>query len=171
MRGLSPKGWRALLAGAFFLAVAGCKHDPSSGSAPASSSGASGDCGHTACGSNYFIDAKAPADCAQGANCTVALTLVATGEFHINDDYPYKFKADDVPQVAFQGNDPAGNKFFSKQANNWTKTAAQKGTMNVVFQSTDKGKKNISGVFKLSVCSEHNCQLEQTTVASNVDVH
>jgi hypothetical protein len=128
------------------------------------------DCGHTACGSNFFIDAVPPADCVSGANCAMTLSLVATGEYHINDDYPYKFKADDVPQVAFQGTDPAGPKVFSKQANNWQKSAPQKGAMNVVFQATDKGSKNITGVFKLSVCSDHDCQLEQTTVATAVNV-
>lgn len=150
--------------------LAACSKDSSSAREGAVTA-PQGSCGHTACGSNFFIDATPPADCAPGANCQVTLSLVATGEYHINDDYPYKFKADEVPQVVFQGTDPSGPNVFSKQANNWQKTGAQKGAMNVVFQAADKGNKSISGLFKLSVCSEHNCQLEQTTVATPVSVH
>jgi hypothetical protein len=155
------------------VGISACSRDGSSGhgagatSAPA----AGGDCGHTSCGSNFFVDAVPPADCAVGANCTIALTLVATGAYHINDEYPYKFKADDAPRVAFQGSDPAGPNVFSKSASNWQKTGPQKGTMSVVFQSTEKGAKNIAGIFKFSVCSEQNCQLEQATLTTPVSVH
>jgi hypothetical protein len=167
---------RAISLGLFLVVLlplpllAACSKDSSSGHEGAVTA-PQGNCGHTACGSNFFIDAVPPATCAPGANCQVQLSLVATGEYHINDDYPYKFKADEVPQVVFQGTDPAGPNVFSKTANNWQKTGAQKGAMNVVFQATDKGAKNISGTFKLSVCSEHNCQLEQTAVAAAVSVN
>jgi hypothetical protein len=161
-------------AAASAVLVGGCGHDPSSGHAEGTASTASAppgaDCGHTSCGSNFFVDAVPPASCASGANCVVALTLVATGAYHINDEYPYKFRADDVPGVSFQGTDPAGPNVFSKGASNWQKTGPQKGTMNVVFQSTDKGTKNVAGTFKFSVCSDQNCQLEQATLATAVSV-
>src|SRR5450432_4015773 len=71
------------------------------------------DCGHTVCADNFFIDAP-PASCAAGSPCSVAVKLVATGDFHVNDEYPYRFKADDVPGVAFVGTDPSGKNTFSK---------------------------------------------------------
>jgi hypothetical protein len=129
-----------------------------------------GECSHTACGSNFFVDGAQVGDCPAGANCTAKLTLVATGDFHINDQYPYKFKADDVSGVAFRGTDRGGPNVFSKDADDWHKTGAQQGVMTVTFQSTDKGSKSISGNFKLSVCSAQNCQLEQQTVTVPVAV-
>ena len=129
-----------------------------------------GECGHTACGSNFFVDGAQVGDCPAGANCTAKLTLVATGDFHINDQYPYKFKADDVAGLTFRGTDRGGPNVFSKDADDWHKTGAQSGVMNVTFQSTDKGPKSITGNFKLSVCSAANCQLEQQTVTVPVAV-
>ncbi len=161
-----------LVAASSTAVVAACGRDSSSGhggSAVTAPQGA--DCGHTSCGSNFFVDAVPPESCAAGANCTIGLALVATGAYHINDEYPYKFRADDVPHVTFQGTDPAGPSVFSKSASNWQKTAPQKGTMSVIFQSTEKGSKNVSGTFKFSVCSEQNCQLEQATVTIPVSVH
>lgn len=160
---------RGALSLVFALAsVASCGRDGSHASGGGSAQGA--ECGHTSCGSNYFVDATPPADCAVGANCTLGLTLVATGDFHINDDYPYKFRADDAPHVSFQGKDPAGATTFSKVANDWQKLAAQKGAMSIVFQAGQAGTQTLSGVFKLSVCSTQNCQLEQTPVRVAVRV-
>jgi hypothetical protein len=160
------------LVAAVSVSGAACGRDSSSGHSEGSVTAPQGaDCGHTSCGSNFFVDAVPPADCAAGANCAVTLTLVATGAFHINDQYPYKFRADDAPRVTFQGTDPTGANVFSKGASNWQKTGPQKGTMSVVFQATEKGTKSISGVFKFSVCSEQNCQLEQATLTTAVTVH
>lgn len=129
-----------------------------------------GECGHTACGSNFFVDGAQIGDCPAGANCTAKLTLVATGDFHINDQYPYKFKADDVPGVTFRGTDRGGPNVFSKDAEDWQKTGAQTGVMTLTFQAADKGAKSLSGNFKLSVCSAQSCQLEQQTVTVPVAV-
>jgi hypothetical protein len=170
IRGFSP-GLRGLLA-ALAVSGAACNRDASSGHSEGAVTAPQGaDCGHTSCGSNFFVDVVSPADCAAGANCAMTLNLVATGEYHINDDYPYKFRADDAPHVAFQGTDPAGANVFSKGASNWQKTGPQNGALSVVFQAADKGAKKISGVFKLSVCSVHNCQLEQTAINTTVSVH
>jgi hypothetical protein len=161
----------ALVAGTSVACIA-CNRDHSSGRGEVAVTAPQGtDCGHTACGSNFFIDVAPPGDCAPGANCSVAISLVATGDFHINDEYPYKFTADDAPGMKFLGTDAMGPKVFSKSASNWQKTAAQKGIMSVVFQAADKGSKTVAGTFKLSVCSQQNCQLEQQSVSTAVSVH
>lgn len=129
-----------------------------------------GECGHTACGSNFFVDGAQVGDCPAGANCSAKLTLVATGDFHINDQYPYKFTADDAAGITFRGTDRGGSKVFSKDADDWHKTGAQSGVMNVAFQAADKGARSITGNFKLSVCSAASCQLEQQTVTVPVAV-
>jgi hypothetical protein len=141
--------------------------DPGRGGASATTA-AAGDCGHTACGSNFFLDATSPADCAVGAKCVLTVKLVATGAYHINEDYPYKFKADDASGVEFLGVDPAGKNVFSKGASDWKKTDEKSGVMSVAFRPADRGNKSIAGTFKLSVCSAQNCQLEQQTLKADV---
>lgn len=154
------------------LLAAGCgrdsraaSHSPDDLAAPALHA----DCGHSACGSNFFLDATA-ADCAAGATCSLTIKLVATGEFHINEDYPYKFKADDAAGVEFLGADPAGKNVFSKTASDWRKKDEKSGAMTVAFRAADKGSKSVGGTFKLSVCSAQTCQLEQQQVQATVAV-
>jgi hypothetical protein len=127
-------------------------------------------CGHLVCGSNFFIDIDSGDGCAIGAPCTVAVTLVATGAFHINDEYPYKFKADESSGVEFLGTDAAGGNVFSKVASDWHKKDEKTGTMAVKLRSASKGQKNVTGLFKLSVCSAQACQLEQQPVSTTVAV-
>jgi hypothetical protein len=128
------------------------------------------DCGHAVCADNFFIDAAPSGDCAPGASCNVALRLVATGAFHINDEYPYRFKADDAPGVRFLGTDGAGANVFSKAAGDWHKADAKSGAMTVKFTPTSAGSTTIAGTLKLSVCSEANCLLEQRQVSTAVAV-
>jgi hypothetical protein len=127
-------------------------------------------CGHAACGNGFFVDIGSTPTCKVGSTCTLWLTLVATGNYHINDEYPYKFRAEDVPGVEFSGTDGAGKNVFSKAAKNWSKEDERTGRMTVTFQPAEKGTKPIAGVFKLSVCSAQNCQLEQQQVTATIEV-
>jgi len=140
--------------------------DPTTAPAPRA------DCGHAVCGSNFFVDSAGPADCAVGATCAVTLKLTATGEFHINQDYPYKFRADDTSGLEFLGTDGAGKTTFSKAASNWqTPRGDEKsGVMTVSFRPASSGTKAVAGTFKLSVCSAQSCQLEQQQVSTTVAV-
>ena len=105
-----------------------------------------------------------------GAKCAVRVKLVATGDFHINEDYPYKFKADDTPGVEFLGGDPAGKGVFSKGASDWQRTDEKSGMMTIAFRASDRGQKTLGGTFKLSVCSAATCQLEQQTIQTAVAI-
>jgi hypothetical protein len=153
--------------------AAGCGKDSraaSQGVDSASAPAQNANCGHSACGSNFFLDTAPGGDCAAGAPCSLSIKLVATGDFHINEDYPYKFKADDTPGVEFLGADAAGKNTFSKAASDWKKKDEKTGTMTVAFRSTDKGQRTVGGTFKLSVCSAQTCQLEQQQVQATVAV-
>ena len=132
-----------------------------------SASPSAADCGHAVCADHFFVDAP-PATCAPGAPCTVALKLVATGDFHVNDEYPYRFKADDAPGLTFLGTDPGGKSTFSKTAGDWQKTDAKSGAMTLKFTTDAPGDKAIAGTLKLSVCSAQACLLEQRQVTANV---
>ncbi len=164
--------WTRNLGAVAVLLLLGCSRDHASSQAAGAALDPKGEgCGHAACGPNYFVDVAPPADCASRANCALRLKLVATGDFHINAEYPYRFLADVAPKVAFQGTDPAGPTVFSKAGNNWETSGPQTGTMSVVFQANEKAAKTISGTFKLSVCSAKDCELEQATLAVPVSVH
>jgi len=127
------------------------------------------DCpGHAACDTSFFVDAVAPASCAVGAACSLTLKLVALGDYHVNDEYPYRFKANDAPAVRFEGTDAAGKNVFSKPAGDWQKSDLKSGTMLVKFTALQKGPTPIAGTFKLSVCSAQNCLLEQPQVSALV---
>jgi hypothetical protein len=154
--------------------AAGCgrdSHAASQGQSDLTAPAQHADCGHSACGSNFFLDSSPAGDCAAGATCSLTIKLVATGEFHINEDYPYKFKADDAPGVEFLGADAAGKGVFSKAAGDWKKKDEKSGVMTVAFRAADKGAKTLGGTFKLSVCSAQTCQLEQQQVQATVAVH
>jgi hypothetical protein len=124
-------------------------------------------CAHAACSDHFYVEA-APSACAAGATCNLQLKVVATGDYHINDDYPYRFKADDAPGVAFQGSNPADKDVFSKTSGDWQKTEAKTGAMSVRFTPAAPGDKTIAGAFKVSVCSAENCLLEQPKVTAVV---
>jgi hypothetical protein len=127
-----------------------------------------GECGHAVCADNFFIDTSSPPGCAPGAMCTAGFRLVATGDFHINDQYPYRFKADDAKDLQFFGTDVGGKSVFSKAAGDWQKSDAKSGAMTVRFAPAGAGQKTVAGTFKLSVCSEANCLLEQRQVSAVV---
>jgi hypothetical protein len=127
------------------------------------------DCmGHAACAAEFYLDAAGPQSCAVGSICTVDLQLVAKGEFHVNDQYPYRFSAEEGPGVRLEGKDPTGKNVFSKPAGDWEKTDAKRGVMKVRFTPLEKGSKTIAGTFKLSVCSAETCLLEQRRVSASV---
>lgn len=183
-RGFALRPVSAGVAPAIVLILLGCGRDGRSTPESASESDASSTtaaqpaCSHLVCGSNFFVDADPPADCSPGSTCTLGLTLVATGSFHINDEYPYKFKADDSPGIEFLGSDAAGKNVFSKVASDWKKRDEKTGTMAIKLRplansgnpTHSKGEKTVAGTFKLSVCSGQLCQLEQQALSTKVAV-
>jgi hypothetical protein len=121
-------------------------------------------------GNHFVIDAAPAADCAAGASCAVAVKLVAQADYHVNQQYPYKFIASQTSGITFLGSDAANPNVFTKTAGDFTIGDEKTATMIVKFKPGQKGAVTIGGTFKLSVCSTQNCQLEQQDVAVNVTV-
>jgi hypothetical protein len=130
------------------------------------------DCSHAFCSDHFFVDVDPGPPCAAGATCTLGVKLTATGAFHVNDEYPFKFKADGAsdPGLEFLGKSTEGKNVFSRQAGDWRKDAEQTGTMSVAWRAAQPGTKKLAGLLKLSVCSAEACLLDtapvQTTVAA-----
>ena len=100
------------------------------------------------------------AECKAGATCTVTLRLEARGEYHLNAEYPYKFTAANAPSVEFLGTDGGGKNVFTKLAGDFAKQTEKVGVMTVKFKPAAAGNVTIEGVYKLSVCSEATCKLD-----------
>ena len=105
-----------------------------------------------------------------GAPCSVTLKLAATSGYHINDQYPYKYTATNVPAVDFQGTDPQGKNVFSKSAGDFVTQTPTVGVMTVKFTPKAKGDIKIDGTFKLSVCSDANCRIDSASPSVTVAV-
>jgi hypothetical protein len=117
-------------------------------------------------GNNFALQATSAA-CKKNEDCTLTLRLEALGAYHINDAYPYKF----TPGPTKEGK-PENIEFakatFSKAEGDFKKEGEKIATMTVKFKPTAAAG-TIAGVYKMSVCSEQNCQLEQQEVTLKVD--
>jgi hypothetical protein len=117
---------------------------------------------------NNFVLTTSTSPCKKGEECTLTLRLEAQGSYHINDSYPYKFTPGKKDDKALSENVEYVKENFSKSAGDFKKDAEKVGTMTVRFKPTAaKGK--IVGTYKMSVCSEQNCQLEQQEIAVDID--
>jgi hypothetical protein len=120
-------------------------------------------------GNNYKVDTKV-ADCTAGAECTATIVLLALGAYHINDTYPYKFTVSGadggggVDGLEFLGKDPANRGVFGKSNGDFEKQAEKVAALTVRFKAR-QGAIAFTGRYKMSVCSEQNCQLEQADLS------
>ena len=154
--------------GAFAIIAMACTKD--SAAATSSKTKATVAAGPHVDGNHFTIDAAPAGDCAAGASCAVAVKLAAQGEFHINQQYPYKFTAVQAAGVTYLGSDNNNPNVFTKNAGDFVIGDEKTATMTVKFKAASKGAVAIAGTFKLSVCSSANCQLEQQDVSVNVTV-
>ena len=106
----------------------------------------------------YRVDAGPEVACASGATCEARVVLTALGDYHINQDYPFKFVGAPAPALALDG-DAA-----------FALTDAKHGTLTVRFTPTAAGAQTLAGVFKLSVCSDDTCEIETPTLELTVPV-
>jgi hypothetical protein len=119
-------------------------------------------------GSHYTLDAAPASDCAVGANCAITVKLAVSGEYHVNQQYPYKFTAAQAGGVTYLGTDAGGPNVFTKTAGDFAIGDEKTATMTIKFKVGQKGPATVGGTFKLSVCSSQNCLLEQQDVSVNV---
>lgn len=92
---------------------------------------------------------------------TAEITLEAKPPFHVNDQYPIKFKVKEGAGVKYAaavvGKDKA-------------KIEKQKATMPVAFTPESAGQQTVSGQFAFSVCTDENCLMEKRDLTLVVDV-
>ena len=106
----------------------------------------------------YRIEPGPRTPCSPGAACEAFLAFSALGDYHVNDRYPFKFIADPVPGVAVDG------------TGTFTLDDAKHGMMKVAFRATKHGPARLAGTFKLSVCTDDVCEIEEPKLAFEIPV-
>mgnify|MGYP003441757996 CR=1 FL=1 len=146
------------------LAFAGCKCGSESTNGIQASSPATGDkaaapSGPPLASKAYFRVDAAPDQpaCQVDAPCEAQLILTALGDYHVNNDYPFKLVAEATPNVKVDGTGT-----FSPKG--------KQGTMALPFRTSSAGTVKIAGTFKLSVCNDENCQIESPKIAFEIPV-
>ncbi|MBL8612991.1 MAG: hypothetical protein JNL38_36965 [Myxococcales bacterium] len=120
-------------------------------------------------GQNFVVDLAA-APCAVGQACTMTVRLAAQGDYHINKEYPYKLTMSDAAGVTMLGK--SSPNVFAKPGD-FREEGEKAATMTVAFKPTAApagGKVTLAGTYKMSVCSDANCQIEQTAISLAVPV-
>ena len=106
----------------------------------------------------YFrVDAGPRTPCAVGATCEARLVLTALGDYHVNEKYPFKLVDASAPGITIDG------------TGNFALDDAKTGTLTVRYTAAKSGSARISGTFKLSVCTDENCQIESPKIALDVE--
>jgi hypothetical protein len=118
-------------------------------------------------GKNFALDVASPG-CRADTPCAMTIRLAATGDYHINKEYPYKFTASPAPNVDFLGSGDANT--FSRGQGDFKEDGEKNATLTVRFKPKSAGEAKVSGTYKLSVCSAENCQIETQNVTLAVNV-
>jgi len=106
----------------------------------------------------FRVDVTPPASCARSTTCEATIALHALDGFKVNADYPMKFVGDTGPQISFDG------------TGTFAVADKKSGTMTIKFRSEAAGTIQVSGTFKLSVCTEEVCKIEQPKIKFDVPV-
>ena len=110
---------------------------------------------------NYTVELRASGAYAKGQEGTADLVIETKGDYHINDQYPYKFTPKPNDAVAFKG--PVG-----REGGQFDKTRA---VMKIPFTPAQSGSVKVAGKISLSVCSDKNCLMEKQDLELPVTVN
>lgn len=97
-----------------------------------------------------------------GQQASIQAVVVPKGEFHCNENYPYKVKLDAAP---------AGLSFPSPVVRKeGLAYSATRSSLSVPVIATAPGSQRVSGTFYFSVCNASQCVIENRTLAVNIEV-
>ena len=111
---------------------------------------------------NYLVEIAAPGAFKVGVEGTAKVTLTTKGAYHINPQYPYRFKAAEPPHGLSYPKpvlQRADGQFEEKRA-----------VFKLAFVASQPGKFNVGGAFHMSVCSEGNCLVDKPALDVTVSV-
>jgi hypothetical protein len=94
--------------------------------------------------------------CTAGVACEARLVLTALGDYKVNRDYPFKFVGEPAPGLEVLGD------------GTFVVRGPRAGAMTVRFRTAAPGTARVTGTFKLSVCTDDNCEIETPKIAFEV---
>lgn len=109
-------------------------------------------------GPAFRVDVAPPATCRAGATCEARVKLTALGDYKVNEEYPFKFVADASEAVVVDG------------TGKFARETAKTGTLVIRLRAQRAGTAQVSGKFKLSVCTQDICKIEAPQVRFAVPV-
>lgn len=123
----------------------------------------------------YKVSIRPSGPCVAGTECRAEIQVEAQGEFHVNKEYPHKWKADDVAGVEFLGKPdskdcPGGPTLFRACAGDFKAVTAAKGVLAIRFKPSKAGTVTLNGPYKFSVCTDQNCLIDMQVLSVDVPV-
>ena len=94
----------------------------------------------------------------QAGNVTAVAN--ALGDYHVNQEYPYKFTLNAAPLGVSYGETVVRNVSRSEK----------RAAISIPFTPSSAGTVTISGVYSLSVCTSSNCVIEKVPLSVTVKV-
>jgi hypothetical protein len=137
---------------ALLVLAAACKREEPPGPPPAIGAAAP----PLAAKPYYRLDAAPQPACAANTACDARLALTALGDYHVNKQYPFKLVGDPNPDIQLDG---TGTFAFDGD---------KAGTLTVKFRAAKPGTAKVTGMFKLSVCTDANCEIDTPKIAFDV---
>lgn len=174
---LSPNAWLlALAAAGVAFAVSGCTKSEAASSREAAPERPAAASSASAATDAFGVELKATGPYKAGAEGAIELTLRAKGGYHLNDQYPFRFKvaeppAESVsyPKAVLQRADfsfAEENKGNPQNPEHKPDTAK----VQIPFLTSKSGRATVAGTFLLSVCSDANCIMDKVPLELAVDV-
>ncbi len=112
---------------------------------------------------NYHVGLALDGNCRHEKPCQVHAVVVAKGDYHINDKYPYRFTADDSAG--------RGLSFAKREVGRDDGVFEHmKALLKVPFTAEKAGDTKVGGTLSFSVCSATNCLMYKQPLALLVRV-
>ena len=110
----------------------------------------------------FLVEITAGGPYKSGAAGSVKVTLTTKGVFHINSQYPYRFKAASPPEGVSYPKPvlERGDAQFEEK----------KAVFTLPFVASHAGKFTVGGVFSMSVCSAGSCIMQKASLEIPVTV-
>ncbi|HEY3665282.1 MAG TPA: hypothetical protein VGL19_04755, partial [Polyangiaceae bacterium] len=111
---------------------------------------------------NFVAEMSAVGPYKAGAPATVKVSLTTKGVFHINGQYPYRFKTAPAPDGLTYSKavlERADGQFEEKTA-----------VFTLPFVASHAGTFNVGGIFHMSVCSPTSCVVQKAPLDISVTV-
>ena len=110
-----------------------------------------------------MLDVKAPASVTVGGSGELEIVLLAKDGYHVNNEFPYKFKTASEPAqaVTFEKLE------LTRTQGTYTKTEAR---FKARFAGAKAGEAKVGGLFALSVCTAKECVTDKVQLEVPVTV-